>query len=291
MKNIQDKVNKVFTKAFGRTPLRLRLEDIMGEAHELHRSIDSKNRREEAGDFLSSLIQLMNEEDWDAEKLIDECLKKIKRREDQYKTLGRKFKIALLGGAMDPITIGHIQVAQFVLDTSKTFDEVWIMPAFKHMYNKDMAPASDRLDMCEMAVKADGRIKVFDYEIRHQLSGETYNTAVRLLEEQFAKDQYDFSFIIGLDNANTFDRWVNYEHLERLMRFVVVPRTGVSPLAGVDWYLKSPHIFLANENDPILEVSSTLIRSNIANGISCKGLLDPKVEEYIIDNNFYKNEK
>ena len=152
MKNIQDKVNTVFRKAFGRTPLKLRLEDIMGEAHELHRSIDSKNRREEAGDLISSLMQLMNEEGWDAEELIDECLQKIKRREQQYNTLGRKYKIAILGGAMNPITVGHIQIAQFVLNTSKTFDEVWIMPIFKHMYNKEIASAKDRLAMCELAI-------------------------------------------------------------------------------------------------------------------------------------------
>lgn len=39
-----------------------------------------------------------------------------------------KRTVALLGGAFDPITKGHIQVAQFVKKRLKHLDEVWIMP-------------------------------------------------------------------------------------------------------------------------------------------------------------------
>jgi nicotinate-nucleotide adenylyltransferase len=261
----------------------------MGEAIELCRSIDTKNRKEEAGDLMSSLLQLMNEEGWEVDILVKECLEKINRRQSQYKTLGRKIKIALLGTAADPITNGHIQVAQFVLNTSKTFDEAWILPCFSHLYNKKMASPKDRLNMCELAVQVDGRIKVFDYEIKNKLSGETYHTAVSLINEDFAKDKYDFSFIIGLDNANTFDKWVNYEHLEQMVRFVVVPRKGVERDKKVNWYLKPPHIFIETDNFPVMDISSSLIRKNIKEGISCEGLIDPKVEKYIISKNLYKN--
>ena len=281
MKNIQNKVSVVFKEMFGRTPLKLRLDDILGEAIELHRSIDYKNRREEAGDLMASLLQLMNEENWDAEEVLNECLEKIQGRKLQYRSLGRKKTICLLGGAMNPITLGHVQAAQFILNTSKTFDEVWFLPAQKHMYNKQMLSAKHRLEMCELAVQVDGRIKVFDYEIKNKLSGETYNTIVRLQDEDFAKDQYDFSFAIGLDNANHFDKWVNYELLEKLIRFVVVPRKGIKRDESVNWYLKSPHIYLENENSSIIEVSSSEIRMRIEKGKSCKHLLDPKVLEYI----------
>lgn len=257
-------VEQVFMEAFGRTPLRQRLDDIRDETIELCRYTDFANLQEEAGDLLASLIMLCNENRWSPEELVQNTLSKITVRQKQYHSLGRKTKVAIMGGAFDPITIGHIKLAQFVLDTSTSFDEVFLMPCYHHMYNKETANESFRLKMCEIAAKMDGRIKVFDYEIKKKLRGETYNLVKHLLNEDFAKNQYDFSMIIGMDNANTFSRWINYEDLERMIRFVVVNRRGVEKNEKVDWYTKPPHIYLHAE-DEIPEISSTQIRDAFFN--------------------------
>jgi nicotinate-nucleotide adenylyltransferase len=170
------------------------------------------------------------------------------------------------------------------------------MPAFKHMYNKDMVSPEHRLKMCEIASKVDGRIKVFPYEIDNQLSGSTYNFIKRLKEEKELTEKHKFALIIGMDNANTFDKWVNYEELEKLIQFVVIPRTGVKRYEDVNWYLKYPHIYLKDENK-ILEVSSTMVRNELdifykTNGENYNILLkylNKDVLEYIIENNLYKN--
>jgi len=292
---MQERVESCFLSAFGRTPLRARLEDIERECQELLKYTDLKNLKEETGDLLASLLQLCNENGWEADHLVLDTILKIHRREKQYHSLGRKHKIALLGGAFDPPTIGHIKLAQFVLNASRTFDEAWLVPCFKHLYNKEMVDSGLRYEMCELAAEADGRIKVFDYEIRNKLGGETYNFVNRLLEEDFAKDKYDFSYIIGLDNANSFHNWVNFEDLERRIRFVVVSRKGIKRDESVDWYLKPPHIFLAAEEE-IPEISSTIIRNAIrSNHDDGNGLLsffekylDLKVYEYIKKNRLYR---
>jgi nicotinic acid mononucleotide adenylyltransferase len=74
--------------------------------------------------------------------------------------------------------------------------------------------------------------------------------------------------IIGMDNANTFDKWVNYEYLKDMMRFVVVSRQGVERDPGPDWYLFRPHIFIQAEHE-IPEISSTQVRELFL------GLCDP----------------
>jgi len=288
MKKLEEKVNEVFEENFGRTPLKERIDDIMGEALELHRFTDFKNMKEEVGDLLASTIQLCNENDWNYEELVLNTLQKIQKRKLQYKTLGRKIKVAILGGAFNPPTIGHIKLAQFVLNSSKTFDEVWLMPCANHMYGKEMESAEHRLAMCKLATQFDGRIKVFDYEIKNGLSGETYKFVKSLLDEDFAKNEYDFSLIIGLDNANTLDKWVNYELLERMIRFVVVPRKGIKIDHNINWYLKAPHIFLSPDND-IPQVSSTLVRDAFARGTTenLNNFLTKEVMEYIYDNKLY----
>ena len=199
----------------------------------------------------------------------------------------KKQKIAILGTAADPIHNGHIQSAQFVLNNSGEIDEVWLMPPARHMYGKKMAPAVDRLEMCRLAAEKDKRISVFDYEIKNNLEGETYFFFKRLLNEKELNEKYDFSMIIGLDNANTFDKWVNYKELERMTRFIVVPRKGIEKDPRVNWFLKPPHIFMDIENN-IMEVSSTQIRNMIKdNDPNITKVLDPKVYEYIKEHKLY----
>jgi nicotinate-nucleotide adenylyltransferase len=280
LNELSAKVDKVFTDNFGRTPLKQRLDDILGEAIELSRYTDLPNLEEEAGDLLSSLIQLCNENKWTPGKLVTNTLNKIERRSLQYKSLGRKTKVAIYGGAFDPITIGHIRVAQVLLNSSREFDEVWLMPVYQHMYGKKMADPEHRLAMCSLAAK-DGRIKVSDYEVKHQLAGETYNLVKRLLDEQFAKDEYEFSVAIGQDNANTFHKWHNYEHLENMIRFVVIPRLGVPFDPKVNWYLKPPHIYIAPDNDEdLVQISSTDIRGMLKGG-GCRFGDDKTVDQYL----------
>lgn len=308
---LQTKINEVFEGHFSRTPLRQRLEDIQKETMELCRYIDLRNLKEETGDLLASAIQLCNENEWDFETLVQNTLDKINRRQLQYKTLGRKTYVAILGGSFNPPTLGHIKLAQFVLNASRAFDEIWLVPCFSHIFNKDLVSAEHRLSMCNLATQIDGRIKVFDYEIKHQLHGETYHFLKRLMEEDFAKDKYDFSYIIGLDNANTFDKWVNYQDLERMMRFIVVSRKGIERDEKVDWYLKAPHIFLSPDHDEIPEISSTEIRSgfrryghiqnmgiktdkdDVAIEISdrLKHYIGEDVFDYIVTNGLYKENK
>jgi len=70
------------------------------------------------------------------------------------------------------------------------------MPAYKHMYGKTMMTPEARLEMCRIASQVDGRIKVFDYEIANELSGETFYFVKRLKEEKELNDIYNFLKII-----------------------------------------------------------------------------------------------
>ena len=294
LKAIQELIDKTFREHFGFTPQTERLKDIQSEFFELMRSMDVKNLKEESGDLLASVMMLCSESGWDAEELILTTLKKIESRAIQYKSLGRKTSVAILGGAYNPIHNGHIQLAQFVLNTTNEFDEVWLMPPYEHMFGKNMVDAEHRLEMCKLAAKVDNRIKVFDYEIHNKLKGETYYFFKRLKEEKEIMGQpaenFRFAMIIGLDNANIFHKWINFENLEKLARFVIIPRKGVERDLNVDWYLKPPHLFL-NSETTIMDISSTEIREKLNNQIEEHEILkylDKNVWEYIINHNLYK---
>jgi nicotinate-nucleotide adenylyltransferase len=213
----------------------------------------------------------------------------MKKQGMQYQSPGIKVQVAVLGGAFDPITRAHMQIASFVLDTGPTFDEVWIMPCYRHIYNKKMASPPHRLAMCSLAASKDCRVKISDYEIKNAFIGGTYHLMKKLLDEEFIKDTYEISLIIGLDNANTFNSWVEHGALEKIIRFVVVPRQGVAINTDVNWYLNPPHIYLEADK-PIMKVSSTRVRELLRRGKyeKVRDFLDPDVFLYIREHKLYR---
>jgi len=209
---------------------------------------------------------------------------------EKSKAKNQRKQIALLGGAFDPPTLGHIAVARFVLDNSD-IEQVWLTPCYKHMYNKKMSSAEQRQAMLSYAVEGDGRIKICNYEIVHKMGGETYHFVNSLMNDMLSQS-YEFSYIIGMDNANHFDKWYNYEELERLIRFVVVPRVGDEQDTNVDWYFNSPHIFLRSDK-PLPDTSSSAVRESIQlqaeekYSLILKQMLNPNVLSYIERNKLY----
>ena len=75
-------------------------------------------------------------------------------------------KIALFGGTFDPIHNGHIRLAAEFARRLK-LDRVILMPTYvpPHKVKPEMAPASDRLEMCRLAVRGNPLFIVSDLEI------------------------------------------------------------------------------------------------------------------------------
>jgi nicotinate-nucleotide adenylyltransferase len=211
----------------------------------------------------------------------------------QYRSLSRKNNVAMYGGSFNPPHVGHLAVAKMILNFSREFDEVWFLPNNNSMDGKDLASAEQRLEMCRLLALHDGRIKVSDYEIVNKFKGETYHMIRRLLEEDFAKDENDFSFVVGMDAAKTLPNWPNSEYLLRMVRFVVVSRPGVEVDMKNAWFLEKPHIYMEYEDDNMRNVSSTDIRNIFKNDGMLSDVehkLTPEVLEYIRGHCLYRGD-
>jgi hypothetical protein len=65
---------------------------------------------------------------------------------------GKRTKVAVLGGAFNPITIAHVQLATEIAHTGLV-DEVWLCPCGPRPDKPNMkTSASDRAIMCELAI-------------------------------------------------------------------------------------------------------------------------------------------
>lgn len=205
-------------------------------------------------------------------------------------------RIAILGGAFDPPTLGHIDAARVVLGARLGVSEVWLTPVVGHRFGKAMSPPNARLAMCDAAAAdaADSRIKASDYEIRYGLPGDTYSLLSRLIADPEYQGHTEFCFVIGQDNARNFHRWHRAEELKRLAPFIVLPRQGIAPDGGsaadepAPWYTIAPHVYLSTER-PVLQSSSTDARSMIAGGDSgVESIVSPGVLAYIREHGLYR---
>jgi nicotinate-nucleotide adenylyltransferase len=194
-----------------------------------------------------------------------------------------KKKIAIYGGAFDPIHIGHVAVANYVLENT-SIEEIWIMPCYTHPFSKKMTSFGDRIRMCELAIKENLKIKVSDFEYVNRHEGNTFSLLMKIFSAYSPLD-YEFFLIIGQDEANMIKEWVNYHILIQIIPFIIVPRKGVT-LIG-DWFLKEPHIFLDKVTN-IPEISSTLVRNSLGMYYdSTQNYVDPQVLDYIVKEGLY----
>lgn len=168
---------------------------------------------------------------------------------------------ALFFGSFNPIHIGHLALAQYVLnfgDVDKVLLVVSPQNPFKEQ--RDLAPARDRLRMAQLATEHDERIIVTDVELSLPQPSYTINT-IDALEGRHKGEK--FAIIIGGDNLAGLPRWREASRLVKGRHFIVYPRRGYEcPADTVLSMGGSVDILQA----PQMDISSTLIRQWIAAG-------------------------
>lgn len=136
-------------------------------------------------------------------------------------------RIVLFGGTFDPVTTGHVVVAdqaQRMLEP----DELWFLVANVPGERRTVrAPAEVRLEMVRAAVAGQPRLTVSDVEIRR--GGVTY-TAETMEELHRTHPDVEFDLLVGADSARTIGAWRYGDRLLQGERFVIVNRTGEQPL-------------------------------------------------------------
>jgi nicotinate-nucleotide adenylyltransferase len=187
-------------------------------------------------------------------------------------------KIGLLFGSFNPVHIGHLIVANSMLDLAH-MDEVWLVVTplnpFKIKYN--LINEDERLKMVKMAIAKNPKLKVSEVEFGLPKPNYTIDTMLYLKEEY---PDVNFYLVMGEDNLVKFDQWKDYDKIFENFEVLVYPRP-YTPNTQLKIHPRV-HIF----NCPLLDISSTYIRENIKYGKSIKYLVPEEVEAYI--NQFLK---
>ena len=182
-------------------------------------------------------------------------------------------KIGLLGGKFNPPHLGHILIAQQVLEFA-VFDEVWFVPNYGQSFHEPVAPVEDRLFMTKLINIPKTKISML--EIDNKLDGKT----IHLLS--FLPKENEYTFIIGSDQLATFHQWGEYKTLLKQIPFLVFPRYGYPSEPIYENMTVLGHKSLIASN-----ISSTKIRDRIQMGLSISVFVPEGVEEYIQTHKLY----
>ncbi|MDD3738155.1 MAG: nicotinate (nicotinamide) nucleotide adenylyltransferase [Lentimicrobiaceae bacterium] len=188
-------------------------------------------------------------------------------------------KTGLFFGSFNPIHTGHLMIASYMYEFSD-IDELWFVVSPQNPLKNQNSLLADnhRLYMVNLAVEDDYRFRSCNIEFNLPKPSYTINTLTYLTEKY---PEREFILISGSDIFPTFKKWKNWEMLLEYYKFYVYPRpnTNDHPM------LKHPSITVVNA--PMIEISSTFIRSAIKDKKDCRYFLPQKVYDYILEMNFY----
>lgn len=192
-------------------------------------------------------------------------------------------KVGLYFGTFNPIHIGHLAIANHMVEFSD-LDEVWfvITPLSPFKKKQSLLDNHHRYQMVYEAVEDYPKLKSSKIEFDLPPPNYTIDTLVHL-NEKYVEDHI-FSLIMGEDNLKSFHKWKNYVVILEHHDIYVYPRISV----GRTEIVFEHHPKIHRVEAPIMEISSTFIRKNHKIGKNIRPLLPEKVWKYIDEMNFYR---
>src|SRR6478672_9118837 len=188
-------------------------------------------------------------------------------------------KVGLYFGSFNPIHIGHLIIANHILNETE-LQKIWfvVSPQNPFKQSENLLNEYDRFHLVQKAIEGDDRLKASDIEFNLPKPSYSVHTLAYLSEKY---PTYQFSIIMGSDGFQNLGKWKNADIIIRDYPIIIYKRPGfeVENTIGA-----KVHIMDA----PLLEISATHIRELIKEGKSIKYLVPAGVEEEISSFNFFK---
>ena len=197
--------------------------------------------------------------------------------------MGAMRHTGLYFGTFNPIHIGHLAIANHMVEFSD-LEEVWfvITPKSPFKTKKTLLDDHHRYQMVAEAIEDYPKLKASKIEFGLPRPNYTVNTLAHLGEIHGKACR--FSLIMGEDNLKTLHKWKNYELILEHHELYVYPRVFEGRTAGP----LEGHPKIHRVDAPIMEISSTFIRTQHRAGKNIRPLLPERVWTYMDQMNFYR---
>ena len=198
-------------------------------------------------------------------------------------------RIGIMGGTFDPIHLGHLLMAEQAFEQYE-LDQVMFLPTGDppHKEGRKIAPADIRRKMVEMAIFGNPHFFCSSMEIERE--GYSY-TAKTLTELRKAHPDTSYYFIVGADSLDYMERWYHPREIFQQAVILAASRNSVSE-EEVQFKIKQlKERYQADIRPvrmPLIEISSTEIRSRLSDGKSIRYFVPDQVAEYLASSDVYR---
>ncbi|WP_111978172.1 nicotinate (nicotinamide) nucleotide adenylyltransferase [Algibacillus agarilyticus] len=182
-------------------------------------------------------------------------------------------------GSFNPIHIGHLAVANYMLEFTD-LDEIWFVVSPQTPLKKKHSLLNDqfRLKMVKLAMSQDPRFSVSDVEFEMPKPSYTSDTLTHLSKHH---PDRQFVLVMGADGLSTFPGWKKFEFIQDKYTRYVYPRFE----DDIETYKEQKNIKFVQA--PKMEISSSFIRDGIKSGKDIRHFLPSKVYDFIQTKGFY----
>ena len=195
-------------------------------------------------------------------------------------------KTGLFFGSFNPVHIGHMAIANYMVEFT-SLGQVWFVVSRQNPLKDKIGllPEYHRLELVNLAIGDDLRFRASNIEFKLPEPSYTINTLTYLGEKY---PEREFALIMGADNFVTLPKWKNYREIIDHYVIYIYPRPGISlPENLLASYIeKGAKIEITNT--PLMEISSSFIRSAIKAGKEINYFLPEKVYTYIKEMHFFE---
>ena len=189
-------------------------------------------------------------------------------------------RIALFFGSFNPIHVGHLIIAN-TMQQQEGIDEVWFVVSPQNPLKERATLLADhhRMQMVRRAIEDNYRLRACDIEMHLPVPSYTVVTLAALAETY---PDREFCLIMGSDNLANLHRWRNYEYILENYKIYVYPRPGSERCA------RREHPNVTMVDVPMIDISSSYIREQIAARKDVRYLLTEPVYKYLTEMHFYE---
>ena len=184
-------------------------------------------------------------------------------------------------GSFNPIHIGHLAIANYMVEYSE-LDQMWfiVSPHNPLKEKKSLLKDYHRLEMVRLAVEEDDRFRASDIEFKLPTPSYTIDTLTYLEEKHPARE---FQLVMGADGLRTFHKWKHAELIVEKYHRLIYPRPGTN----LETTTPIPNATLVEA--PMMEISSSLIRKAIKEGKDVRHLVPARAYRYMREMHFYES--
>lgn len=197
--------------------------------------------------------------------------------------------VLVFGGTFDPVHNGHLAIARQARAAAGA-EAVWFVPAaLAPLREPPVASPEQRLELLVAAIDGETRLKVVDTAVR---SGGVSFTADTMDALRGEYPDLDLAVLLGADAARTIGAWERADDLLRRERFVVVNRTGPTPLTASELGelgFSPQRTQLLSVESP--DISASQVRRRCRRGEALDGLVPDEVASLIEAKGLYRSNR